>query len=108
MNSPPKLTKAEQIASLEKQLQDAKLELAALSVQLDAANAAVAGYRRSEAQHLNEVREQASVLAAARAALLPFKVGTDKWDGWPPDDICAVKPITFGDIRRAREAVAKL
>lgn len=95
------------LKELQGQLAEAQATIAGLSQKLELATAEVSGLRASTAEHERTARTATERLQLAQRAMAPFATKTTKWE-WPNDAIMAVAPLTFGDLRSAKDAALAL
>jgi chromosome segregation ATPase len=95
------------VKELKEQLSQAQTQLATLAQQLENRTAEVEGLRQSQDEHDDQLKTISDKLVTASRALEPFHDKTMKWE-WPSDAILAISPLTFGDLRKARDAAVAI
>lgn len=97
------MNKKPTLKELQAQLTAAQASIVQLQTQLTNREAEVTGLKKSHAEHEAAMGPLVEKLKVAKAALRPFRAKTNGWE-WPEDGISVVAPLTFGDLRRARDA----
>jgi len=95
------------VKSLTAEVTQVRAELAAAQQRIQERDAEIKALKLSQEQHDDEVRDINTKLVTARKALKPFLTKSKKWN-WPADSIHALSPLTFGDLRAAKDAAAAI
>lgn len=105
MTTIPKKPKA---AELEKSLVEANQRITALEAAVKERDDELAAFRNKQGVADTALADVQQQLAIAIAGLKPFAEKTKEWEAWPPETACAVRRLTFGDIKRAAEVAVAL
>ena len=107
----PKPPKKKTAKELEATIVELQAALDASSRKLDNAASEIRALRVSVAQYGEQVRALDEKVGVAKEALIPFVKKTRAWttgEAWPNLGVQCIRPITWGDLKNAAEAGAKL
>jgi hypothetical protein len=102
------MKKPNRTKELEAKLAAAETSVANLTARLEKSEAMVAGYRKAQTTHEAELKQAEARMGKALGALRPFLTKTVTWEQWPAPEIAVWRPLTFGDLKQARDTAAEL
>jgi len=98
-------------SKLEATIAELQTALDASNRKLDSSAAEIRALRVSVAQYGEQVKILDEKVGLAKEALIPFVKKTRAWtvgEAWPNLGVQCIGPITWGDLKNAAEAGAKL